>query len=138
MESNRLSEEGFAMRYQIDNAAKRKNKENAREYILYMILSSYFAKTECKNRMLERKLYLYYQELPVSQQMEEEANVIRLLEEHYRDALEDWVGLKAAVHILTEEDRHVILCQTGFQYIYASASHGRYILDIRDHRGENE
>ncbi len=76
------------MKNQKTNNLKRKNiatnnpaQQKAFDYCTYMMLSSYFDKAICKNKAYESKLFLYYQDLSVSQQIEMECRCLKTLRE---------------------------------------------------------
>lgn len=52
----------------------------AMEYIIYMMVGSYFKSAECKTKSLERQLFLYYKELGYKEQTTKEDNCIRFIE----------------------------------------------------------
>lgn len=55
-------------------------KQKNTTYAFYMIMSSYFKSAACKNPSFEKKLYLSYQELKESQQIQLEQKCISLIE----------------------------------------------------------
>lgn len=55
------------------------NNQAAFEYALYMIASSYFESTKCRNAALEKKLLLSYRELKKESQFLMEDNCIRFM-----------------------------------------------------------
>lgn len=59
---------------------KKINKQRAFDYCMYMMLTSYFGKCECKSKYLEKKLYLYYQEQKQDEQIAMEQQCINLIE----------------------------------------------------------
>lgn len=60
---------------------KKINKQRAFDYCMYMMLTSYFQKSICKSKYMEKKLYLYYQEQKQNDQIAMEEECIRLIEQ---------------------------------------------------------
>ena len=60
---------------------KKISKQRALDYCMYMMLTSYFAKSVCRNKMLEKKLYLHYREQKNDDQIKMEEQCIRLIEQ---------------------------------------------------------
>lgn len=56
------------------------NNQTAFEYVIYMMLGSYFNKTNCKNYLLEKKMRLMYWEQKEKSQIEMERICIRFVE----------------------------------------------------------
>ncbi len=56
------------------------NNQTAFEYVIYMMLGSYFNKTNCKNYLLEKKMRLMYWEQKEKRQIEMERICIRFVE----------------------------------------------------------
>lgn len=69
------------------NMYKLNDKQNALAYVIYMIVGSYFTKTKCISRYMERKLYLYYKEIGVNTQYIIEENCIKFAEKVLRKKL---------------------------------------------------
>lgn len=59
---------------------KKLSKQRAFDYCMYMMLTSYFRKSVCRSKYLEKKLYLYYQEQKQNDQIAMEEQCIRLIE----------------------------------------------------------
>ena len=60
---------------------KQINKQRALDYCMYMMLTSYFARSVCKSKYLEKKLYLHYREQKINDQILMEEQCIRLIEQ---------------------------------------------------------
>lgn len=56
------------------------DNQTAFEYALYMMLGSYFDKAVCKNRLLEKKMYVQYLEQREKSQLQMENICIRFVE----------------------------------------------------------
>lgn len=56
------------------------NSQTAFEYALYMIAASYFNKAKCKNRLLEKNMFLQYKEQKLDNQYKMEDICIGYLE----------------------------------------------------------
>lgn len=56
------------------------NNQTAFKYVIYMMLGSYFNKTNCKNYLLEKKMRLMYWEQKEKRQIEMERICIRFVE----------------------------------------------------------
>ena len=57
------------------------NNQTAFEYVMYMMLGSYFNKTNCKNYLLKKKMRLMYWEQKEKSQIEMEKICIRFVED---------------------------------------------------------
>lgn len=57
------------------------NKQMALEYVVYMIMTSYFKKSECDNSLFENKLFLNYKEQKEKEQIRMEDVAIKYMEE---------------------------------------------------------
>ncbi len=51
------------------------------EYVMYMMLSSYYKKAKCTNKRSEERLYLYYMDMTKDRQYRLEENCIQCIEE---------------------------------------------------------
>lgn len=60
---------------------KKIDRQRAFDYCMYMMLTSYFQKSICRSKYLEKKLYLYYQEQKQNDQIAMEEQCIRLIEQ---------------------------------------------------------
>ena len=59
----------------------RKNtKMQQNTYILYMMIGSYFKSCKCRNRVIERQLFLYYKDMPVGKQERAEEEILKKLD----------------------------------------------------------
>lgn len=100
-------------------AANDKNyqKQCAETYMLYMMIGSYFSKTYCSNSLAEKRLYLYYKELPANRQTAEEERISRRFEKKYHDYLKQLENLHCEVHFSQKADKYIIYFRTGFDEI---------------------
>lgn len=55
------------------------NNQAAFEYAMYMMLGSYFRKASCKNKLMEKKLYVQYLEQKEKKQIELEDICLRFI-----------------------------------------------------------
>lgn len=74
------------MAFKSNDKKSTKQQENA--YIIYMMLGSYFDKTVCKTKHLEKILYLYYKELSADKQVARENEVMKELDKHFEEYAE--------------------------------------------------
>ena len=54
--------------------------QKAMDYIIYMIVSSYFSKATCVSHNMENKLFLYYKETSINTQLKFEEKCIKYVE----------------------------------------------------------
>ena len=96
---------------------KQDNRQLENTYIYYMIFSSYFHKCVCRTTSMERKLLLYYKEMPVSRQESMEGKAIADAD----SALGQWKSLleiSDCVSYITRRDKNLIVrFLTGFEEI---------------------
>lgn len=59
---------------------KQIDKQRAFDYCMYMMLTSYFARSVCRSKWMERKLYLHYREQKANDQIIMEEQCINLIE----------------------------------------------------------
>lgn len=74
------------MAFKSNDKKSTKQQENA--YILYMMLGSFFDRTVCKTKHMEKVLYLYYKELSADKQVARENEVLKELDKHFADYTE--------------------------------------------------
>ena len=60
---------------------KKRNRQKAFDYCMYMMLTSYFKQSVCKSRYIEKQLFLYYQEEKSYNQIAMEEQCVKLIEE---------------------------------------------------------
>lgn len=53
---------------------------NAMEYIIYMMIGSYFKSAKCTSKILEQRLFLYYKDMNEKTQIEKETKIINYAE----------------------------------------------------------
>ena len=63
------------------------SNQTAFEYAVYMMVGSYFDKTVCKNKMLEKKMYVQYLEQKEKSQIQMERISIRFVEKELKRRL---------------------------------------------------
>ncbi len=87
------------------------------EYVMYMMLSSYYRKARCLSKRMEQKLYLYYMDLTKEKQYILEDNVIRCIEAGILCELDEKAGrsvsvalsdMECVVRIENRGDHHVL------------------------------
>ena len=78
------------------------NKQLAMEYVLYMMISSYFNKAKCKTEFLEKKLYLHYQEIKKEEQFILEDQCIDYIEQELFNELPEEIW-KQNVEVVLEK-----------------------------------
>ncbi|MBQ3037230.1 MAG: hypothetical protein IJD31_09920 [Lachnospiraceae bacterium] len=100
------------------NVSKKTNNQQLQTaYALYMIMGSYFHKSVCNTKVLERKLFLYYKDLPVKKQESLEEQAILRIEKILKDSLPALADLNCEVTISFKNgDCHLAFC-TGFESV---------------------
>ncbi len=110
---------------------KTDNKQQQTAYVLYMMISSYFHKSICNNKVLETKLLLYYRELPVKRQEELEEKVIANIEKELEKILPVLCGMNCKVFICKQDEDYCLTFETGFEEVSAVVdSKGKYRLQV--------
>ena len=103
------------MRYSFVEKTSHRQQETA--YMLYMIISSYFHRCYCRSKVLEEKLFLYYQELQENKQVEKERQIIRVSEGVLKDTMADLAEMNAEAVISRAGDLYILSFCTGFERI---------------------
>ena len=103
------------MRYSFVEKKSHRQQETA--YMLYMMISSYFHKCYCRSKVLEEKLFLYYQELQENKQVEKERQIIRVSEGVLKDTMADLAEMNAEAVIAKADDLYILSFYTGFERI---------------------
>lgn len=62
---------------------KKSTKQQENTYIVYMMLGSFFNKTICRTKYVEKVLYLYYKELSADKQVSRETDILKELDKHF-------------------------------------------------------
>ena len=91
------------------------NKQQQTCFVLYMIVGSYFHKSTCTNKVLEKQLYLYYREMPFRQQCGLEERVIEDTEKDLREILPALAELNCTVSIRRRGGEYHLQFNTGFE-----------------------
>ena len=89
------------------------------EYAMYMMLGSYFKKATCKSKIIEKRLFLYYQDLGCSKQEDLEEEVIKFIDETLLFAL-DIPGIeerKVSIRFIPTEKGNIINIEGKNVYI---------------------
>ena len=103
------------MRYSFVEKKSHIQQETA--YMLYMMISSYFHRCYCRSKVLEEKLFLYYQELQENKQVEKERQIIRVSEGVLKDTMADLAEMNAEAVIVKADDLYILSFYTGFERI---------------------
>ena len=98
-------------------------KQKALDYIMYMILGSYFTKAVCKSPIREKQLLLYYKDLKPTDQVDLENLCIRYIEKFKNAVPEDFWKQEMEVHfqgrfanvIRLQSDKHILLVRTEYK-----------------------
>ena len=99
------------------------NNQTAFEYAMYMMLGSYFNKTNCKNYLLEKKMRLMYWEQREKNQIDMEKICIRYAEKELRPQLPERIW---------EQEVEVRFSPTKFKGYQDVEFHGTdFILRVR-------
>lgn len=99
------------------------NNQTAFEYAMYMMLGSYFNKTSCKNRLLEKKMRLLYWEQREKNQIQLEKLCIRFIEKELIPQLPEDIW---------NHDVEVKFCPTQYKGYQDIQFHSpEYILRVR-------
>lgn len=110
---------------------KQNNKQQQNTYALYMILSSYFNKSTCSNKLQETSLYLYYQELAPARQEALEAKLIADVERKLQDILPILREMNCKVFISRQAREYRLLFETGFETVSAAVDRkGHYRIQV--------
>ena len=86
-------------------------------YALYMMVSSYFHKSICSNKLLETTLSLHYQELPVKRQEKLECRVIQDVERELKKVLPVLAEMNCKVFIRHRDETYSLEFKTGFESV---------------------
>lgn len=70
---------------------KRIKNQKAMDYIVYMMVGSYFSSTKCDSFMLEKRLFLYYKDTNVNTQYRLENNCIWYVEKFLKKQLPEHI-----------------------------------------------
>lgn len=96
---------------------KQDNRQLENAYIYYMIFASYFHKCVCRTGSMERKLFLYYKEMPTSKQESVEGKAIDAAEK----TLGQWQSLleisDCVSYISRRAELVVLHFLTGFEEV---------------------
>ena len=96
--------------------------QTAFEYVIYMMLGSYFRKAICKNRNLEKNMYVQYLEQKEKSQIQMEDICIRYVERKLMSNFPDWFW---------EQDVEVRFCPTDMKGIREVQFHGKdFVLHV--------
>ena len=98
------------------------NDQTAFEYVIYMMLGSYFKKAVCKNKLLEKKLFVQYLEQKEKKQLQMEDICIRYVEKKLMPNFPEkfW-----------EQEVEVKFCPTDINGVKEVQFHGKdYILYV--------
>lgn len=116
---------------------KQDNRQQQVAYALYMIGSSYFHKSVCSNKQLEKTLYLHYQDMPVKRQEELEEKLITAIETELKDVLTILEGMNCQVSIKRYRDEYHLLFETGFEFVSMIVDKkGRYRIKFQENANE--
>ena len=85
------------------------------EYVMYMMLSSYYKKAKCTSKRSEERLYLYYMDMTKDKQYRLEENCIQCIEEEILPEigkripeLSDIVDMECEVRLANRGDHHIL------------------------------
>ncbi len=98
-------------------------KQKALDYVMYMILGSYFTKSVCKSPFREKQLLLYYKDLRPTEQVDMENLCIRYVEKFKKAVPEDFWNQEMEVHfegrltnfIRWQSDRNILYVKTEYK-----------------------
>lgn len=117
--------------------AKQSTKQQQNTYALYMILSSYFNRSTCSNKLQETSLLLYYQELAPARQEALEEKMIADVEKQLQEILPVLGQMNCEVFIRRQADEYKLFFETGFEAVSAAVDRkGHYriqVLEGADH-----
>ena len=100
------------------------NNQKAFEYAVYMIASSYFKTCKCKSKILEKNLFLQYQEQKINSQYEMEEICICFMEELSQKLPKDFFEQDMEVHFIRREKTPLEILFKNEKYIMSFS--GRY------------
>ncbi len=84
------------MKTMVNNKAAIKQK--ALDYIMYMILASYFNKAVCQSPLREKQLFLCYKDIKLDEQLKMEEACIRYIEKFQKAVPESFWKQEVEVH----------------------------------------
>lgn len=117
------------MRYSFTEKTSHRQQETA--YMLYMIISSYFHKCYCRSKVLEEKLFLYYQELQENKQVEKERQIIKVSEGVLKKCMTELAEMNAEAVISKVDDLYILSFYTGFERVVVTVdAKGRYEIKL--------
>lgn len=98
-------------------------KQKALDYIMYMILGSYFTKSVCKSPIREKQLLLYYKDLKPTEQVDLENLCIRYVEKFMKAVPEEFWEQEMEVHfdgrfaniIRLQSDKNIVYVRTEYK-----------------------
>ena len=98
------------------------NNQTAFEYVVYMMFGSYFDKAVCKNKLLEKKMYVHYLEQKERNQIQMENLCIHFIEKKL---------MKKVPEALWNQQVEVRFAPTGVEGLRDIQFHGsEYILRV--------
>ena len=97
-------------------------KQKALNYVMYMILGSYFTKAVCKSPIREKQLLLYYKDLKPNDQVDMENLCIRYIEKFKKAVPEEFWNQEMEVHfegrlanvIRLQSDKNIVYVRTEY------------------------
>lgn len=110
---------------------KQDTKQQQNTYALYMIISSYFNKSTCSNKLQETSLHLYYQDLAPAKQESLEAKIIEDIEKNMKDVLPVLAEMNCTVSIRRQAGEYRLFFETGFESVFVVVDHkGHYRIQV--------
>lgn len=95
------------------------NNQVAFDYVVYMMLGSYFTKTICKNHLLERKMRIQYLEQKTDRQYKMEDMCLEYIEKQLLPTIPEEVWQeKMEVHFYPQsKEKNTKICFVGPNYL---------------------